>query len=150
MVIDLHEKIPELLNAVTEATEENAMSINKLFLLMLENKHVIRASRDTLKKIRDFKFLNKANKDLITFILNHYVNTYSSLPPISKTILIVPSKDYNTKNDNEYCIVLKDAYNLDGGGSSVMIFNGKIINKPTSNGEDIRERSSSDIVYIGY
>ena len=44
----------------------------------------------------------------------------------------------------------KDAYNLDGGGSSVMIFNGKIINQPTSNGEDIRERSSSDIVYIGY
>lgn len=113
MVIDLHEKIPELLNTVTEATEENAMGINKLFLLMLENKHVIRASRDTFKKIRDFKFLNKANKDLITFILNHYVNTYSSLPPISKTILIVPSKDYDTKNDNEYCIVLKDAYNLD-------------------------------------
>ena len=45
---------------------------------------------------------------------------------------------------------VKDAYNLDGGGSSVMIFNGKIINQPTSNGEDIRERSSSDIVYIGY
>ena len=26
----------------------------------------------------------------------------------------------------------------------------EIINQPTSNGEDIRERSSSDIVYIGY
>ena len=49
---------------------------------------------------------------------------------------------------NEYGV--KDAYNLDGGGSSVMIFNGKIVNQPTSNGEDIRERSSSDIVYIGY
>ena len=45
---------------------------------------------------------------------------------------------------------VKDAYNLDGGGSSVMIFNGKIINKPTSNGDVISERSSSDIVYIGY
>lgn len=43
-----------------------------------------------------------------------------------------------------------DAYNLDGGGSSVMIFNDKIVNKPTSDGEKIRERSSSDIVYIGY
>lgn len=49
---------------------------------------------------------------------------------------------------NEYGV--KDAYNLDGGGSSVMIFNGKIVNQPTSNGEEIRERSSSDIVYIGY
>lgn len=43
-----------------------------------------------------------------------------------------------------------DAYNLDGGGSSVMIFNDKIINKPTSDGVTIRERRSSDIVYIGY
>ena len=45
---------------------------------------------------------------------------------------------------------VKEAYNLDGGGSSVMIFNDEIINKPTSDGESIRERSSSDIVYIGY
>lgn len=42
------------------------------------------------------------------------------------------------------------AYNLDGGGSSTMYFNGEVINKPTSNGKSIRERSVSDIVYIGY
>lgn len=42
------------------------------------------------------------------------------------------------------------AYNLDGGGSSTMYFNGKVINKPTSNGNKISERSVSDIVYIGY
>lgn len=113
MVIELHEKIPELLNTITEATEENAMGINKLFLLMLENKHVIRASRDTLKKIREFKFLNAANKDLITYILNHYVNTYSSLPHVSKTIFIIPSKDSYIKSDNVYCVLLKDAYKLD-------------------------------------
>lgn len=44
---------------------------------------------------------------------------------------------------------VSDAYNLDGGGSSVMVFNNKIINKPTTDGT-IRERSISDIVYIGY
>lgn len=44
----------------------------------------------------------------------------------------------------------KTAYNLDGGGSSTMVFNGKIVNQPTSNGRDIEERSVSDIVYIGY
>lgn len=42
------------------------------------------------------------------------------------------------------------AYNLDGGGSSTMYFNGKIINNPTTNGKSIKERSVSDIVYIGY
>ena len=42
------------------------------------------------------------------------------------------------------------AYNLDGGGSSTMVFNGKVINNPTSSGKSIKERSVSDIVYIGY
>ena len=42
------------------------------------------------------------------------------------------------------------AYNLDGGGSSTMYFNGKLINNPTTNGNKVSERSVSDIVYIGY
>ena len=41
-------------------------------------------------------------------------------------------------------------YNLDGGGSSTMVFNGEVINNPTSSGRSIKERSVSDIVYIGY
>ena len=41
------------------------------------------------------------------------------------------------------------AYNLDGGGSSTMVFNGTVINNPTSNGRNEKERSVSDIVYIG-
>ena len=44
----------------------------------------------------------------------------------------------------------KTAYNLDGGGSSTMWFNGEIINNPTSSGGKGKERSVSDIVYIGY
>lgn len=42
------------------------------------------------------------------------------------------------------------AYNLDGGGSSTMVFHGRVVNNPTTNGRSIRERSVSDIVYIGY
>ena len=41
------------------------------------------------------------------------------------------------------------AYNLDGGGSSTMYFNGEVVNNPTTNGRKISERSVSDIVYIG-
>ena len=40
------------------------------------------------------------------------------------------------------------AYNLDGGGSSTMYFNGSVVNNPTTNGR-ISERGVSDIVYIG-
>ncbi|MDR1003087.1 MAG: phosphodiester glycosidase family protein [Oscillospiraceae bacterium] len=43
----------------------------------------------------------------------------------------------------------KIAYNLDGGGSSTMVFMGEIVNNPTS-GRRIKEREVSDIVYIGY
>jgi exopolysaccharide biosynthesis protein len=40
------------------------------------------------------------------------------------------------------------AYNLDGGGSSTMYFNGEIVNNPTG-GRGESERKVSDIVYIG-
>ena len=42
----------------------------------------------------------------------------------------------------------KTAYNLDGGGSSTMVFQGQVVNKPTTNGKRISERSVSDIVCI--
>ena len=45
---------------------------------------------------------------------------------------------------------VKTVYNLDGGGSSTLYFNGQVINKPTTGGNKISERSVSDIVYIGY
>lgn len=42
------------------------------------------------------------------------------------------------------------AYNLDGGGSSTMVFNGTLINNPTTSGRNVSERSVSDAVCIGY
>lgn len=45
---------------------------------------------------------------------------------------------------------VSEGYNLDGGGSSTMVFMGEVINNPTTNGRRISERSVSDIVYIGY
>lgn len=45
---------------------------------------------------------------------------------------------------------VKTAYNLDGGGSSTMYFNGVVVNNPTTNGNRVSERNVSDIVYIGY
>ncbi len=38
------------------------------------------------------------------------------------------------------------AYNLDGGGSSTMYFNGELVNNPLGKG---KERGTSDILYIG-
>ena len=35
-------------------------------------------------------------------------------------------------------------YNLDGGGSSIMLFNGKVLNNPS----DWKERPDADYIYI--
>lgn len=40
------------------------------------------------------------------------------------------------------------AYNLDGGGSSTMYYNGEVVNNPTTNGNIISERAVSDILYV--
>ena len=42
-----------------------------------------------------------------------------------------------------------NVYNLDGGGSSTMVFRGEVVNNPTTNGNRISERAVSDILYIG-
>ena len=42
-----------------------------------------------------------------------------------------------------------NVYNLDGGGSSTMAFQGEVVNNPTTNGNKISERAVSDILYIG-
>ncbi len=44
---------------------------------------------------------------------------------------------------------VETAYNLDGGGSSTMYFNGNVMNNPTTGGNRVSERKVSDIVYIG-
>ncbi len=36
------------------------------------------------------------------------------------------------------------AYNIDGGGSSTMYFNGEVVNRPSNGGE----RGTSDILYV--
>lgn len=40
------------------------------------------------------------------------------------------------------------AYNMDGGGSSTLWYEGEVVNNPTTSGNSIKERSVSDIVYI--
>ena len=76
---------------------------------------------------------------------NHYI------------IVVSDGRTYESKGLSLYQMAevmksygVKTAYNLDGGGSSTLYFNGQVINKPTTGGNRISERAVSDIVYIGY
>jgi exopolysaccharide biosynthesis protein len=42
---------------------------------------------------------------------------------------------------------VQTAYNLDGGGSSTMVYEGQVVNQPTSGGA-VKERAVTDIIYI--
>ncbi len=46
------------------------------------------------------------------------------------------------------CLGVTVAYNLDGGGSSTMVYQGEVVNNPTTNGRSVKEREVSDIVYV--
>lgn len=48
------------------------------------------------------------------------------------------------------CLGAQTAYNLDGGGSSCMVFDGEVVNHPTTTGNRTKEREVSGIVYIGF
>ncbi len=48
------------------------------------------------------------------------------------------------------CLGAQTAYNLDGGGSSCMVFDGEVVNHPTTTGKRTKEREVSGIVYIGF
>lgn len=43
----------------------------------------------------------------------------------------------------------KLAYNLDGGGSATMYYDGRLLNRPSSGTSGIDEREISDIIYVG-
>ncbi len=45
---------------------------------------------------------------------------------------------------------LETFYNLDGGGSSTLYFNGEVINKPCRKKNKIEEQGVNDIVYVAY
>lgn len=107
-------------------------------------------------------------------LINNSEITVSTTDEVSKAMTSNPRTAIGKIDDNHYVFVVSDgrtnvseglslyelatfmkklgvniAYNLDGGGSSTMYFNGKVINNPTTMGK-IKERSVSDIVYVGY
>lgn len=107
-------------------------------------------------------------------LINNKEISVSTTDEVDKSMTSNPRTAIGIIDDNHYVFVVSDgrtnksvglslyqlatfmkklnvniAYNLDGGGSSTMYFNGKIVNNPTTTGK-ISERSVSDIVYVGY
>lgn len=123
------------------------------------------------------QLLNDGAYNVLSFgpaLINNGVISVSSTDEVAKAMRSNPRTAIGIIDSNHYVFVVSDgrtnesrglslyelatfmkdlncdiAYNLDGGGSSTMYFNGNIINNPSTTGR-INERSVSDIVYIGY
>jgi exopolysaccharide biosynthesis protein len=75
----------------------------------------------------------KENGDLVLMVVDGRAEGYSrgaSLPELGQLL------------QDEGCVT---GYNLDGGGSSTMVFQGELVNRPRGGTE---ERAVSDIVYV--
>lgn len=124
------------------------------------------------------QLLNKGAYNVLSFgpaLVNNGNISVNTNTEVGKSMRSNPRTAIGIIDDNHYVFVVSDgrtskseglslynlatfmkdlgcdiAYNLDGGGSSTMYFNGNVINNPTTNGNRISERSVSDIVYIGY
>ena len=123
------------------------------------------------------KLVNNGAYNILSFgpgLINNGVITVDENTEVDKSMQSNPRTAIGMIDNNHYVFVVSDgrtsaseglslfelatfmnslncdiAYNLDGGGSSTMYFNGSVVNNPTTNGR-IKERSVSDIVYIGY
>lgn len=112
MIIELHDDLDALLSTITNPLDECAQGINKIFELMIENKHIVVASRKLLRSIFSYAFINPANKSIIAHIIQHYVDVYSSLPDTNKRLRVVPAPKYFVPDDENEYILLKDCYTL--------------------------------------
>ena len=104
--------------------------------------------------IRDGEISVGANDDVLNHLASNPRTVIAQIEPLH--YLFVVSDGRTAESDGlsllEMAEFLKplgvtEAYNFDGGGSTAMYFNGKIINKPVNSGR-ITERFVSDIVYI--
>jgi exopolysaccharide biosynthesis protein len=87
-------------------------------------------------------------------------NPRTAIGQISENHYIVVVSDGRTSASTglslyELATVFKDhgatyAYNLDGGGSSTMVLNGRVINQTVGGSGGSSERAVSDILYFGY
>lgn len=126
----------------------------------------------------NFRIINEGAWQVLTFgpaLINGGQVTVSSSDEVGRAMTSNPRTAIGQISEGHYLLVVSDgrtkesaglslrqlaelmqslgaqiAYNLDGGGSSTMVFQGCVVNNPTTNGRSIRERSVSDIVYIGY
>ena len=153
----------------------NVSANNQEDLVIYENGEMEIINEDDIS-IEELKM--KGAYNILSFgpgLINNGIITVSENSEVGRSMASNPRTAIGKISDNHYVFVVSDgrtsendglslyelasfmesigritAYNLDGGGSSTMYFNGNIINNPTGGFKASSERSVSDIVYIGY
>ena len=135
------EIIDEEKNSITDLLEKGAYNILSFGPGLVNNGEIIVSTNTEVAKA----MVNNPRTSIGKIDNLHYVFVVSDGRTSESKGLTLYELAQFMKN-----LGVETAYNLDGGGSSTMYFNGRLVNKPTTNGNKISERSVSDIVYIGY
>jgi len=143
--------------------EDLAIDSNGDFSIIDESQTTLDSISDDLWQVFSFGPALVKNGDIAVDSSSEVSQSMTSNPrtaigQVSKLHYVIIVSDGRTSESaglslEELAQLFKDkgctiAYNLDGGGSSTMYFNGKVVNNPTD-GRNMGEREVSDIVYFG-
>lgn len=106
--------------------------------------------------VEDGQVAVTANEEVDQAMTNNPRTAIGMISPLRYVLVVADGRTTQSTGLSLYQLAsfmqelgVQTGYNLDGGGSSTMVFNGTVINQPTTNGKTIAERKVSDIVCIG-
>ncbi len=106
--------------------------------------------------VEDGQVAVTANEEVDQAMTNNPRTAIGMISPLHYVLVVADGRTTQSTGLSLYQLAsfmqelgVQTGYNLDGGGSSTMVFNGTVINQPTTNGKTIAERKVSDIVCIG-
>ena len=107
--------------------------------------------------VNDGEIVVGENEDVDQATSSNPRTAIGMVSPLHYVIVVSDGRTDESEGLSLYALagVLQDngctvAYNLDGGGSTTLYFNGEVINNPVGGHDQSSERKVSDIVYIGY
>lgn len=113
MLIELDDRIGNVLEKISNVNDTEAFILDKLFELMYEGKQIIYASRYLFKNLLSCKYLNVRSKQLIDYILNHYNEIYNACYFKVKYKTIIYPKSCNIeKKDDCFYLPLENASDI--------------------------------------
>lgn len=109
MLIELCDDLLNIVENIKDVNDLDAYNIDHIIDLMLSKKHIVYASRNLFQKICDCEFISQRNRQIISYILNHYVDLYSSLSDQINLNIVITASNVINYDSGHYYIPLSES-----------------------------------------